>query len=105
MEKQELKKYAHNLISKINYTNKLIIFGLSYCGYTIKAKEFAIKKRISFKYIEIDDKYNIFFKILSVANLLNPSLDINLNHNTFPIIFYNNKFIGGYDDLILFSEL
>ena len=105
MEKQELKKYAQNLISKINYTNKLIIFGLSYCGYTIKAKEFAIKKRISFKYIEIDDKYNIFFKILSVANLLNPNLDINLNHNTFPIIFYNNKFIGGYDDLIFFSEL
>ena len=105
MEKQEIKKYAQNLIYKINYTNKLIIFGLSYCGYTIKAKEFAIKKRISFKYIEIDDKYNIFFKILSVANLLNSNLDINLNHNTFPIIFYNNKFIGGYDDLILFSEL
>ncbi len=105
MEKQELKKYAQNLISKINYTNKLIIFGLSYCGYTTKAKEYAIKKRISFKYIEIDDKYNIFFKILSLANLLNPNLDINLNHNTFPIIFYNNKFIGGYDDLILCSEL
>lgn len=105
METRELKKYAQNLISKINSSNKLIIFGLSYCGYTIKAKEFAIKKRISLKYIEIDDKYNIFFKILSVANLLNPNLNINLNHNTFPIIFYNNKFIGGYDDLILFSEL
>lgn len=105
MEKQELRKYAQNLISKINKTNKLIIFGLSYCGYTIKAKEFAIKKRISFKYIEIDDKYNIFFKILTIANKLNPNLDINLNHSTFPIIFYNNKFIGGYDDLILFNEL
>ena len=45
MEKQELKKYSQNLISKINSTNKLIIFGLSYCGYTIKAKEFAIKKK------------------------------------------------------------
>jgi len=105
MEKQELKKYAQNLITKINKTNKLIIFGLSYCGYTIKAKEFAIKKRISFKYIEIDDKYNIFFTILTIANKLNPNLDIDLNHSTFPIIFYNNKFIGGYDDLILFNEL
>ena len=105
MEKQELKKYAQNLISKINTANKLIIFGLSYCGYTIKAKEFAITKKISFKYIEIDDKYNIFFKILSIANKLNPNLDINLNHSTFPIIFYNNKFIGGYDDLVLLNEL
>ncbi len=102
MEKQLLKKYAQNLISKINIPNKLIIFGLSYCGYTSKAKEFAINHKKSFKYIQIDDKYNIFFKILSIVNNLNPNIDINLDHNTFPIIFYNNKFIGGYDDLLLF---
>ena len=102
MEKQLLKKYAQNLISKINIPNKLIIFGLSYCGYTSKAKEFAINNKKSFKYIQIDDKYNIFFKILSIVNILNPNIDINLDHNTFPIIFYNNKFIGGYDDLLLF---
>ena len=29
-------------------------------------------------------------------------LNINPEHSTVPIIFYNNKFIGGYSDLINF---
>ena len=95
-------EHIKKLILKINI-QKLIIFGLSYCGYTEKTKEYAKDHKISYKYYDIDKEHNIFFKLLSIINKFNPTIGINIDHRTFPIIFYKNKFIGGYDDLILYN--
>ena len=92
-------EHIKKLILKIN-TKKLIIFGLSYCGYTEKTKKYAKNHKISYKYYDIDKEYNIFFKLLSNINKLKPTIGINTDHSTFPIIFYKNKFIGSYDDLL-----
>ena len=48
----------------------------------------------------MDKYYEIFIPILEKLIKLNPSLQINPEHRTFPVIFYNKKFIGGYSDLI-----
>jgi glutaredoxin len=33
----------------------------------------------------------------------NENLEIDLNHKTFPIIFLNKKFLGGYNELVNLS--
>jgi len=93
------KEQINKFMDKIN-TKKLTIFGLSYCGYTEKAKNYAREHKIPYKFYEIDNQYKNIFSLLSTAKLINPDLDINTNHQTFPIIFFKNKFIGGYDELI-----
>ena len=93
------KEHINKFMEKIN-TKKLTIFGLSYCGYTDKSKNYARDHKISYKFYEIDNEYKNIFSLLSATNNINSELDINTNHQTFPIIFYKNKFIGGYDELI-----
>ena len=93
------KEHINKFMNKIN-TKKLTIFGLSYCGYTAKAKNYARDHKIPYKFYEIDNEYKNIFSLLSATKNINPELDINTNHQTFPIIFYKNKFIGGYDELI-----
>ena len=92
------KEHINKFMNKIN-TKKLTIFGLSYCGYTAKAKNYARDNKIPYKFYEIDNEYKNIFSLLSTTKSINPDLDINTNHQTFPIIFYKNKFIGGYDEL------
>ena len=91
---------VNTFYEKINNKKEFIIFGLSYCGYTKKSKAYLKEKNLNYKFYNIDKYYNIFFKILEKINLKYPELLINLNHKTFPVIFYKNKFIGGYMDLI-----
>lgn len=93
------KEHINKFMDKIN-TKKLTIFGLSYCGYTDKAKNYARDHKIPYKFYEIDNEYKNIFNLLSTINQINPDLNTNTNHQTFPIIFHRNKFIGGYDDLI-----
>jgi glutaredoxin len=93
------KNHINKFMDKIN-TKKITIFGLSYCGYTNKAKNYARDHKIPYKFYEIDNEYKNFFNLLSTTNKINPDININTNHQTFPIIFYKNKFIGGYDELI-----
>jgi len=93
------KEHINKFMDKIN-TKKLTIFGLSYCGYTEKAKNYARDHKIPYKFYEIDNQYKYFFSLLVKTKEINPNLDINIKHQTFPIIFYKNKFIGGYDDLL-----
>lgn len=93
------KEHIVKFMDKIN-TKKLTIFGLSYCGYTNKAKKYARDHKISYKFYEIDNEYKNIFNLLSSTNKINPDININTNHQTFPIIFHRNKFIGGYDELI-----
>ena len=56
--------------------------------------------KIPYKFYEIDNEYKNFFNLLSTTNNINPDINIKTNHQTFPIIFHRNKFIGGYDDFI-----
>ena len=93
------KEHINKFMDKIN-TKKLTIFGLSYCGYTNKAKNYARDHKIPYKFYEIDNEYINFFNLLSTTNKINNNININTNHQTFPIIFHKNKFIGGYDDFI-----
>jgi len=96
MDKKVMKLYQ-----KIN-DNKdtFIIFGLSYCGYSSGAKKYLKSKDIKYKYYNIDQDYNIFFKLLNQVSKIDKNLEINPEHKTFPVIFYNKNFIGGYSDLI-----
>ncbi len=95
-----MKTNAEKIYSKINNNNDYIVFGLSYCVFCKKTVEFLQKNNISHKYYLIDDFKEIFFKnfIKLAENYKN--LNINPSHNTVPVIFYKNKFIGGYTDLI-----
>jgi glutaredoxin len=80
--------------------DNVVVFGLSYCGYCESTKKYLQKKKIPFKFYQIDEIYNIFFKLLLKVKELHPELSFNPNHKTFPVIFYNKNFIGGYSDLI-----
>jgi len=96
MDSKTLSIYKKIFKSNCN----IIIFGLSYCGYSKAAINYLKQKKICYKYYEIDNIYDIFFeKIIGLSNL-HPELNINLSHKTFPVIFVNKKFIGGYTELI-----
>jgi glutaredoxin len=91
---------VNKLYDKINNSNKeLIFFGLSYCEYCKKTIRLLKKKRITYKYYIIDKYFNIFFDILLKVSELFPNLEIINTHKTVPVIFMNNKFIGGFTDL------
>ena len=100
-----MEDIANHLMTKINnkkYT--VIFFGLSYCPYSLKTKEYLKLHNIKYKYYKIDKYYNNFFIILQKLSDINPNLNININHKTFPVIFYNKKFIGGYDNLLTLAK-
>ena len=89
------------LYNKINNCNKpIIVFGLSYCGYSKNTKEYLQSKKINYKFYIIDKYYDIFFNLLNKISKLNPNFNINIEYKMVPIIFINKKFIGGYSDLI-----
>ena len=87
------------LYKKIN-SKDIIIFGLSYCGYSAKTVEYLKQKNIKFKYYIVDKYYDIFIKLLHELSKIYLNLNINIHHKTFPVIFIKNKFIGGYNELI-----
>ncbi len=91
--KQILEKIEHN---KDTY----LIFGISTCGYCKKALSYSKENNLQFKYYEMDKYYEIFIPILEKLIESDSSLEINPEHRTFPVIFLNHKFIGGYSDLI-----
>jgi len=91
------------LIIKINEYNdqdKVLLLGLSYCPYTLKSKKYLDSKNLKYKYYNIDKYHNIFIDLLHQLADQEKSFNINASHKTFPVIFYNKKFIGGFDDLI-----
>jgi glutaredoxin len=92
---------VNELYKKIVKNNdNVVVFGLSYCGYCISTIKYLKKKNIPFKFYRIDKIYNIFFKLLLQVKESHPELSFNPNHQTVPVIFYNENFIGGYSDLI-----
>jgi glutaredoxin len=91
---------VEKLYKKISNDKKeVIFFGLSYCEYCKKTIELLKKKKITYKYYQIDNYYNIFFNVLNEVLKLYPNIGIDPNHKTFPVIFIKKKFIGGYTEL------
>jgi thiol-disulfide isomerase/thioredoxin len=65
---------AEKLYKKIyNDKKEVVFFGLSYCEYCKKTIELLKRKKITYKYYQIDNYYNVFF------NVLNEFLIISLN--------------------------
>ena len=101
MEKENIVIKANQMLEKIKNNKKLYtIFGLSTCGYCKKTLSYMKDNNLEFKYYDMDKYYEIFVPILNKLTNLEPSLKINPEHRTFPVIFFNEKFIGGYSDLI-----
>ena len=86
--------------SKImNNPNNLIIFGLQDCPYSKESIKYSIKNNINYKFYNIEKYKDDFYKIINMIRESNPKFLINPTHKTFPLIFYNEKFIGGYSEL------
>jgi len=85
----------------INNKHFYIVFGIDNCSYCKKTIDWLYANDKSFKYYNITKYRSIFINILKKINEYDPQLAINMNHETFPVIFYNGKFIGGYTDIIL----
>ena len=91
---------VEKLYKKISNDKKeVIFFGLSYCEYCKKTIELLKKNKITYKYYQIDNYYNIFFNVLNKVLKLYPNIGIDPNHKPFPVIFIKKKFIGGYTEL------
>jgi glutaredoxin len=70
------------------------VFTLKGCSYCKKAKDFLSEQKISFKEILIGDK--------NKTTYLSKTSKLTNGYTSFPQIFYRNKFIGGYSDLITY---
>ncbi len=97
---------VNKLIKKINLNaqkNIVLLLGLKNCPFTLKSKNYLNSNNIKYKYYSIDKYRDIIFDIFKKIHGLDQSYDINLNHKTFPVIFIDNKFIGGFSELIKYS--
>jgi len=103
MDTNNIIKKVNKLILKINEFNdskKFLVLGLSECPFSLKTKEYLKSHNLNYKFYNIDNYREIFFQLLNKLSDIKPEFNINLNHKTFPVIFYNNKFIGGFSDLV-----
>lgn len=80
---------------------KFLVYSKSNCKYCEYAKELLEEKGVSYKVINVDEilKYNRTEFILSINEKINQSNGKRFN-NTFPIIFLEEKYIGGFTDLV-----
>jgi len=93
----------NKIIKQADENDTVLLLGLSYCPFTLKSKDFLNSNNIKYKYYTIDKYHDIFINLLFELNEKNKNLNIDINHKTFPIIFYKNKFIGGCSDLIKYN--
>lgn len=70
---------------------KVIIYGAGHCPYCVKAKALLTNLNVEFDWRNCDDSEKCEKERASLA--------INLKYETIPMIFVNNKFIGGCSDL------
>ena len=91
------------IINQADENNTVLLLGLSYCPFTLKSKNFLNSNNIKYKYYTVDKYRDIFINLLLELNKKDKNLNIDINHKTFPIIFYKNKFIGGCSDLLKYK--
>ena len=70
------------------------------CKFCIMIKEFFNEKSINFQVINCDD----YLKENKESFLLFIKNKANKEWNTFPIVFYNDIFIGGFTDTLKYFE-
>ena len=68
---------------------KIKIYTLSTCLYCLLSKDFLNHKKIAFDEIKLEENSDLF-----------EELKVSLNYSQVPIIFIDDKFIGGYRELI-----
>ena len=95
-----INKKSDQIIKKI-YTNPntFLVFGIESCKYCKNSIQILTEKNLPFKYYSLDKYYDFFLNILERITNLDIELNIDPNHKTFPIIFYNGKYVGGSDKL------
>ena len=106
MNDNKVEDKADKLLKKINSNaqkNIVLLLGFKNCPFTLKSKNYLDTNNIKYKYYSIDKYRDILFDILNKIHDLDSSYNINLNHKTFPVIFIDNKFIGGFSELIKYS--
>ena len=97
--KTNIKQKMYNKIIKNKNINHVIIFGLQFCPYSLSSINYCKSNLILYKFYKIDKYKNQIIDVLHQLSLDHTSLNINKTHDTFPVIFYNKIFIGGYTEL------
>ena len=72
-----------------------VIYGADWCRYCKNAMIFLTKNRASFIYYDVN-----CISVGGTQNLIHNLKPFIGTHNTIPIIFYNDVFIGGYTELL-----
>ena len=95
-----MKEY-HPIIKKITEANPdtYVIFFEYRCPYSMRALNLLKEKNAKYKGYDITTIKGEMSKLLEVLNENLSLIEFNPNHRTKPIIFLNNKFIGGYNEL------
>ena len=77
--------------SRKRKVNLYTIYTIEGCGYCVKAKELLKKNKIKYREIVVtdDNETEIYKKVDKKTN----------KYRSFPMIFKNNKFVGGFTDL------
>lgn len=90
------------IINKIknDHPEKYIIIHRPGCGYCLEALKVLKEKEIPHKKYNIDNQTFGKERLFEILREHHNEISFDMNHNTFPIIFYNGKFIGGYNELL-----
>ena len=92
---------ANSAISKITESpaNTYIIFFDYGCGYSEAALNIFRSKGLNYKGYEISKISGGINELLKTFNTHRDTIVFNSGHHTKPMIFFNKKFIGGFDEL------
>ncbi len=67
---------------------KVVVYSKSHCPYCVRAKNLLKQKGVAFEEVNLDDKLDEF-----------DALKKKTGQMTVPMIFINDKLIGGFSDL------
>lgn len=74
--------------------SKVIVYTTSNCPFCVSAKNLLKQKNIEFEEVALDSNHELRKKLS----------DENKGWRTVPMIFINNEFVGGFDDLKKLSD-
>ncbi len=77
-----------------------IIFFKKTCPFCIRTLDKLRKSKLNYKGYNIDSINGKTPRLLDLFIKHKDKINYDPNHSTIPIIFFNKKFIGGYDKLI-----
>ena len=80
--------------------NTYVIFFVYECPYCQKALELLRRSNVKYKGYNINDISGGMPTLLRVLGENAEKIGFDKTHRTKPIIFYDKKFLGGYDDLM-----